>query len=305
MPCKDEKAKELIYSFDELQDPADEEYLRNHVAGCQSCLERIEKLKQLDPILKQFLGDISRHHIDNRTLDQYVTSPTTLTEQEAGAIQLHLEMCDECQKVFEMLAECNNEIAAGLWDEPLVLLPEQEQTYQKTKQDIGAQLSEFFASRPQARMHEDRTFGTKMKALTLNVIKRQNLAWAAVIVVVVSSIAFLIYKSSNSPGHLRGTPDSPIQLVSPKNGEALSEPYTFRWEPVKEASEYSLIIKDVERPEAPVIQARHLTEPVYVLKENDVTKLRPGRQYQWEIVGITSSGKTIHSSIRIFTYQPK
>ena len=58
---------------------------------------------------------------------------------------------------------------------------------------------------------------------------------------------------------------------------------------------------DVTSPaEEPVVEKRGLTETSYKLSEEEFSRLLPGREYQWEIVGDTASGRQLFSPIRTF-----
>jgi hypothetical protein len=71
----------------------------------------------MDVLVQRSIETLSREHIDNEKLDKHLTEPESLAETERTAITLHLEMCDECRSVNEILLKCNEEIAGGLWED--------------------------------------------------------------------------------------------------------------------------------------------------------------------------------------------
>lgn len=296
MECNDERAKQLLYSFDGLQDPTDEEYLRDHLIVCASCRRRLELFKSLDGLMRQSLHDLVKEHVNNEKLDQYLTNPEGLSSVERTAIKLHLEACTECRSASEVLAECNKEIAGGLWEEVQALSANEEQEFQKAHAENRDRLKAFFTAGQES--DRDKRAPLKQKRPLLSrLIGPAQLIWVAVFLVIVS--AAIYWFSMSTSNHTRST-GSEIRLISPLNEEDLGRPYIFRWEQYKDAIEYEIVIRDIERPDEAVIRVGKLAQPEYRLTESESQKLEPGRLYQWEVLATTASQGTVSSPIRIF-----
>jgi len=298
MDCKDERARRLLPSFDGLRDAGDEEYLQNHLATCPSCTRRREKFRQLDVRLQALLTDVSMAHVDGEKLNRYLLEPGSLSRAEASEIKLHLELCRRCEETSELLSECNEEIASGLWDRRPALSKSEEATFQRIDRENWARLQGFFPAAGDSAVPRtgarDRELGW-LRAL----VTRRKYVWAGLVLLVAAASIAIYLRNTGRRGHTRST-DSEIRLVSPGDDETLVRPYVFRWEPQSNVVKYELTIKDIERPEDWVIRVSGLSEAFYQLTDGEALKLDPGRVYQWEVTGLTGSQRKVSSPIRVF-----
>jgi hypothetical protein len=124
--------------------------------------------------------------------------------------------------------------------------------------------------------------------------------YGAIALVLVSGVAYQAVRNNIHHENLVRSPAGSLSLISPDNGGSISPEISFSWEGHPNSTGYALIISDVEKPEEPVVEKRGLTETSYKLSEEEFSRLLPGREYQWEIVGDTASGRQLFSPIRTF-----
>jgi hypothetical protein len=246
-----------------------------HVAQCRTCAEELADVQRLAQAMKQHGAVLLEDHLSAEVLVEYAWNPNRVDAERRYFVQRHLALCDTCRLEHKLLLRVNDSL-------PITETP-------------GASEALPVYGEPSAISPP-----ISVAPPAVSWVRRSAVAWAALVVGVVSAALTLYFIQERPPVEIqRGSRESIAVEAQFPLGSVARSPRVFAWQPVRGARIYRVSFYNNVMDE--IWKSEPITTSSVRLPADVIDKLGRGQRYFWQVEVTVDEGRLIES--RLFEFR--
>jgi predicted anti-sigma-YlaC factor YlaD len=240
-----------------------------HVARCRSCAEELADLQRLAQAIRRQGAVLLEDHLSAEVLVEYAWNLERIDAERRYFVLRHLALCETCRLEYKLLLRVNESLP--IRETPAV--PEALPVYRE------------LPAVPRPR---------RVRPPAFSWVRRHAVAWAAIVVGVVSAALTLYFIQERPPVEIqRGSRESIEVEAQFPLGLVARPPRLFAWHSVPRAKAYrvSLYNSLMKR----IWQSEQITTSSIRLPADVIDELSRGQRYFWKVEATLEQGRPIES----------